>query len=325
MPFKLDLQFFAEETPAAPESDNSWESFLSEQLSNAEVVDEQPETDSETEAEESAEVTAEEGEETAEQAEEEQQEETDEEQQENEEQDEKPALDDDTLIDMGEGRQPLTLKELKNGYLRQSDYTKKTQKLAEERKAFEAEKQQYEPVKQWLDFIQANPYLFQQINQAIEQWQNTGVLPLDEVINTEAGPYINHLMRENARLQQELDQLKGEYQSTKFNSEFSALILELKGEYGDLITPEYEEELRKQAEEYGYPADVMKKIAKADLAEKKLAQVQKESKKAEAKAKQKLREQKLPPQPKQVAQKPAPQEIDLNASWEDLAKLLARK
>jgi hypothetical protein len=314
---RLNLQFFAgDETPAAPES-NDWSSYLSEQLSQAEVVDEQPTTDSETEAEESAEVSAEEGEDTAEPTEEEQQEE--------EKKDEKPALDDDTLIDMGEDRQPITLKELKNGYLRQSDYTKKTQKLAEERKAFEAEKQQYEPVKQWLDYIQANPYLFQQINQAIEQWNNTGVLPLDEVINTEAGPYINHLMAENARLQKELDQLKGEYQSTKFNAEFSALANELRGEYGELFTPEYEAELKAQFEENGYPVDVMRKIAKADLAEKKLAQVQKESKKAEAKTKQKLREQKLPPQPKSQGQKPAPQEIDLSGDWFDVFRKVARK
>jgi len=315
----LDLQFFSE-TPAAPES-NDWSSYLSEQLSQAEVADEQPETDSETEAEESAE--SQEAEEAAEQTEEEATEDNTEETE--QEQEEKPSIDDDTLIDMGEDRQPITLKELKNGYLRQSDYTKKTQALAAERKEFEAEKQQYEPVKQWLDYINANPYLFQQINQAIETWNNTGILPLEEVINTEAGPYINHLMRENARLQQELDQLKGEYQTTKFNSEFSALINELKGEYGDLITPEYEEELRKQAEEYGYPADVMKKIAKADLAEKKLAQVQKESKKAEARTKQKLREQKLPPQPKSQGQKPAPQEIDLSGDWLSVFRQVARK
>lgn len=46
------------------------------------------------------------------------------------------------IID-GEPHQVNTA-ELKNGYLRQSDYTKKTQELAERRRAFEGERQQFE-------------------------------------------------------------------------------------------------------------------------------------------------------------------------------------
>lgn len=56
--------------------------------------------------------------------------------------DEEPEASDDEMVDMGDGTQ-VPLKELTSGYLRQSDYTRKTQELAEQRKAFEADKQKY--------------------------------------------------------------------------------------------------------------------------------------------------------------------------------------
>lgn len=303
---KLNLQFFSEDTPSVPESQD-WSSYLSEQLS--ETVDDQPEVESEVEEVSTEEVTEQEvepdsDEESTEEAEE-----------------EEPLFNDDTEIELGEGRQPVKLAELKNGYLRQSDYTKKTQALAEERKEFEAQVQEYEPIKGWLDYIQQNPYLFQQVNQAIETWNNVGEIPpLDEVLNTEAGPYINHLITENNRIQQELDRLSGEYQSTKFDSDMKALLSDLKGEYGDLITPEYEQSLVTQAKEEGLSPDVLKRIAKGDLAERKLQQTQQESKKVEAKTKQKIRETKLPPQPKNKGNQPAPKEVDLNGDWLSIFK-----
>ena len=45
------------------------------------------------------------------------------------------------VVEDGRLDQPISVDELVNGYLRQSDYTKKTQALADERKAFEAESQ----------------------------------------------------------------------------------------------------------------------------------------------------------------------------------------
>lgn len=304
---KLNLQYFADELGEAPES-TDWSSYLSEQLS--ETVDDQPVQESEEEVVSEEEVTEQEVEPDS-----------DEQQEEAEETEEEPLFNDDTEIELGEGRQPVKLAELKNGYLRQSDYTKKTQALAEERKEFESQVQEYEPIKGWLDYIQQNPYLFQQVNQAIETWNNVGEIPpLDEVLNTEAGPYINHLITENNRIQQELDRLSGEYQSTKFDSDMKALVSDLKGEYGDLLTPEYEQSLVTQAKEEGLSPDVLKRIAKGDLAELKLQQTQQESKKVEAKTKQKIRETKLPPQPKNKGNQPAPKEVDLNGDWLSIFK-----
>jgi hypothetical protein len=172
-----------------------------------------------------------------------------------------------------------------------------------------------------MEYINSNPYLIQRFNEAVQAWNNVGELaPLEEVLDTEAGPYINHLISENNRMQKELDQISGEYQSTKFNSEMNTLVSDLKAEYGELITPEYETSLRQQAEEQGLSADVLKRIAKGDLAELKLQQTQQDSKKVEAKTKQKIRETKLPPQPKKVAQQPSKQQPDITGSWEDFFK-----
>lgn len=306
---RLNLQLFAEETQ--PTTEGSWESYLSEAAT--ETVDDQPKVESEEEVELEEEVT----EDVVEPGSDEEEEETPE----DEEPEDTPALDDEAEIDMGEGRQPVKLAELKQGYLRQSDYTKKTQALSDERKMFESEKAEYEPVKQWLDYINENPYLFKQVNEAINQWNSLGELPpLDQVLDTEAGPYINHLISENSKLQKELDRLNGEYQTTKFDSDMKALVSDLKADYGDLITSEYEQSLIAQAKEQGLTPDVIKRIAKGDLAEKKLQQTQKESKKVEAKTKQKIRETKLPPQPKKTGQKPAPKEVDTSGSWLDVFK-----
>lgn len=295
------------------QSNDSWESYLSE---STETVDDQPEVESEVEVtEDNTEVTEHEVEPDSD-------EETTEETTETEEQ---PLFNDDTEIDLGEGRNPVKLAELKNGYLRQSDYTKKTQMLADERKTFETEKAELEPMRDWLDYVNSNPYLMQQVNNAINTWNSLGEIPpLEEVLDTESGPYINHLMAENTKLQKELDQLKGEYQTTKFDSEMNDLVNDLKAEYGELITPEYETSLRQQAKEQGLSSDVLKRIAKGDLAEQKLQQNQQDSKKVEAKTKQKIRETKLPPQPKKVAQQPS-NEVDLSGDWLSVFKQAGQK
>lgn len=51
---------------------------------------------------------------------------------------EEPAITDDTEIVIGDG-EAVTLRELRDGYLRQSDYTRKTQALSQEREAFAKE------------------------------------------------------------------------------------------------------------------------------------------------------------------------------------------
>lgn len=200
---------------------------------------------------------------------------------------------DDMEIDLGEGRNPVKFAELKNGYLRQSDYTKKTQELAAQRQEFETLQQEYEPVKGWLEYIQQNPYLFNTINQAIEQWNNLGEpIELEAVLDTEAGPYINHLISRVSELESELNRVSGEYQETKFGTEMNGVLSELKAEYKELLTPEYEQSLMQQAKEQGLSPELVKRIAKGDLAEMKLksATSQKQKQQIEAETIKKIQQ-----------------------------------
>lgn len=310
---RLNLQYFADELSDAPESQD-WSSYLSEQLS--EVADDQLETESETEevSEDTEEVT-DDSEEV----------ESDEESTE-ESAEEKPAFDDDTLIDLGDGTQPIPLKELKAGNLRQADYTKKTQALSDEKKAFESEREQLRPVQEYKQFLDSNPYLIQKFNEWVGEWHNTGreIPPIDEVMNYGESQYLNEAIKQINQLQTELDQIKGEHLTFKFDSDMRSLVTDLKAEYGDLIDSEYEQSLIDQAKEQGLSTDVLKRIAKGDLAEKKLQQAQEEGKKAEAKTKQKIRETKLPPQPKKVGNQPAKEDVDLSGDWLSIFKQVGK-
>jgi hypothetical protein len=263
-----------------------------------EVVEDQPIEESETETEEETEVI----EDVVEP-------DNDEETTDEESDEEEPLFNDDTEIELGDD-QKIKLSELKDGFLRQSDYTKKTQALADERKTFEAERTEHEPVAQLNKFLSENPYVNQQIVQAVNEFMQTGDLNIEDALQGEHGQYINHLMGENSRLTKQLESVTGEYEGVKFNTQMDKTIGELKGEYGDLITEEYETQLRKDAKDNNYSADLIKKIAKGDLAEQKLKQSQKDSKKlvkeTEAKLNQKNQEKrdKMPTQPKSKGQKP---------------------
>lgn len=240
---------------------------------------------------------------------------------------EAPVFNDETDVELGEGRQPVKLAELKQGYLRQSDYTKKTQALADERTTFEAERTALEPARKHDAFIKANPYLYQKFNEAVQAFQSTGVLPLAEVLDdVQYGQYINHLMAENNRLSAELNTASGKLGDMEFSTSMNSVITELKADYGDLITPEYEQELRDQAKTEKLKPELIKKMAKGDLAEKKL-KLQPDpktlTKETQAKTVQQLQEQRktLPPQPRSSGQRPANDAPDESSkSWMDIAR-----
>lgn len=63
---------------------------------------------------------------------------------------EAPVLTEESVVEVAGVEQPVTLRELKDGYMRQADYTRKTQEVAADRKQHE------DAVKFW-DAIQANP------------------------------------------------------------------------------------------------------------------------------------------------------------------------
>lgn len=233
------------------------------------------------------------------------------------------TLNDDTEIDLGEGRQPVKLAELKQGYLRQSDYTKKTQALAEERQTFEAERTQMTPIKQMSDFLGANPYLREQIQEFIKEFTTTGTIPLKEALQDAAyGQYINTLMAQNEQLTRELQDARGKYGELEFGTGMDKVIAELRAEYKELITPEYEQQLRDQAKTENLKPDMLKRLAKGDLAEKKLKQNTKKAKDIEADTIQNIQEKRnsLPPQPKSKGQKPNTTKSVEDMSWGELLR-----
>lgn len=303
--------------------EESWGEALESAIEPDEVVDEQPEKDSETEAEEATDVEQDVVEPDSKSEEDESDEETDEESE--EEQEETPAFDDDTEIELGEDKKPVKLAELKKGYLRQSDYTKKTQELSTQREEVEQAQEKLKPVQDWLERIETNPYVFQQIEKALTEYQNTGILPIEEVLqDAQYSKYINHLWAENTKLTKERDSLKGEFEGVKFNTDMDKLTADLVKDYGDAVTDEYIEDLKQQAKDNNYSIDVAKKIAKGDLADQKLKQEQEHSKKAkretEAKTIQSIQEkrQKLPPQPKSKGQRPGKEPVRVeDMSWSE--------
>lgn len=282
--------------------------------------DEQPVEDSEAQTdEEPAEDEVEEAEETTD--------DTDEAEEEPGKQDDQ-SPDEDPEIDMGNGRQPVRLSELKKGYLRQSDYTKKTQALAEERKAYEAERQAIEPVKQLSDFLDQNPYVREQIRTFIREFTQTGRIPIEEALQDAVyGQYINALMAQNAQLQRELYDYRAKYGELEFSTKMDKLSADLKRDYGDLVTEEYLGSLNERAKKENLTIDVLKEIAEAHLAKQKLAREQeartKAAKEAEIKTYQKMREKSeaLPPRPKKTGQVPkdkGPDDPFSPMGWDDV-------
>lgn len=278
--------------------DGSWTEAIQ---ANAESVDDdQPEMESETKTEEEVEQVTEETAEVTEETATKEEEAT-----------EQSTLDDETEIDLGEGRQAVKLAELKSGYLRQSDYTKKTQELATQRKDFESELSEVEPLRGMKHFLDSNPWLQSQINTFIQEFSQTGSISLDEAIqDAQYGQYINSLMAHNNQLRQELDSISGKYGELEFGTSMDKVVSELKREYGDLLTEEYETSIRGRAKEQSLSSDVVKEIADGHLSKQKLLLNQNNTKKTkkdtEVKTIQSLQEQRSKlPTPRSTGQRPS--------------------
>ncbi len=242
-------------------------------------------------------------------------------------------FDDEAEVELGEGRQPVKFAELKQGYLRQSDYTKKTQALATERSTFEAERASWEPAKQTDEFLRTNPWLAQQINGFIQEFKNTGSIPIEEAMqDMQYGQYINTLVADVTRLTLENQTLRGDYEGIKINSEMTGLQNDLKAEYGELVTPEYIQSLQERGKVEKLSTETLKDIAEGYLTKQKLQQTQQDTKKVtketEARTIQRLQEKRssLPPQPKQNGQRPGDNVPDTSSmDWLQMAKLAGGK
>lgn len=302
-----------------------WGTFLAGNISDDDqpVTESELDTDDETEYEESSEEV-----ETDEEPEDEdEQEESSEEETEEIDEPEQPLFNDDTEIELGEGRQAIKLSELKAGYLRQSDYTKKTQELASQRKEVESLQDKVKPAQEWLDTMERYPWMAQQINQAFEHFNQTGTLPLEEVLDgSEYGKYINHLMYENNRLTKELETTKGEYEGVKLSADMTRLSHDLKGEYGDLVTEDYMQQLQERGKNEKLSMETLREIADGKLAKQRFetnkTEVKKATKAAESKTIQKMQEtRKTAPQaPSKTSSVPSKAKDTGNGSWGDFFK-----
>jgi hypothetical protein len=239
-----------------------------------------------------------------------------------------PTVDDETAIELGEGRQPVKLAELKQGYLRQSDYTKKTQELATQRKEVDSQREELAPIKGMNDFLVSNPWLSQQINGFIKEFQETGSISLDEVLaDAHYGQYVNHLMAENHKLNAELTGLRGEFEGVKLTGEMTTLRNDLKAEYGELVTDEYMNTLQERGKAEKLSTATLKEIADGNLSKQKLKAAITDkgviTKEAEAKTIQQLQEQRRSntPAPKSTGQRPgAVADHEDGSSWLSVAK-----
>jgi len=93
----------------------------------------------------------------------------------------------------------VTLDELRSGYMRQADYTRKTQELAEEKRALEATKQELaEAIEVW-ETLKNNPDIVERIVKELEGGEVEEKTP---VFNEDR--YLDHI----ARIEAELEELR---------------------------------------------------------------------------------------------------------------------
>lgn len=191
-----------EQRPEAnePEDNAEDEGLLAaaDKLQEAEEQDE-PEGDEEpddAEAESEEDDAEEEGDEETDDTEED----TDEE---SEQQD--ATLDDDSEVDV-DGK-PVKLSELRDGYLRQSDYTRKTQAIAEERKSLEGQKAEIERARgSYMERLQV-------LDQFLQKSKPYDDEALDKLAEEDPAKY-TRAVRENEKHQAALNAIQQEMQTT---------------------------------------------------------------------------------------------------------------
>lgn len=127
--------------------------------------------------------------------------------------DEDPQTTSDPLIKFDDGTE-LPMSEVKRGFLRQQDYTRKTQEVAAERKTVETERGAYLAEKR-----QISERLTPLIEQAISVIENPAMAAqLEELRVTDPGAYALHMMDRNAKIQN-VQRLQHEQQQLRASAE----------------------------------------------------------------------------------------------------------
>lgn len=314
--FQMKQPFFAEgeSVGGGDYFPKSWETVFRDSS-----IDVQPDTDTEDESDYSEEET----EEVDNHIEIDDEEDTEPEEAEETDESEEAEPEEDPDIDIGDGKKPVKLSELKKGFLRQSDYTKKTQELATQRKEVETLQESLKGVQGFKTHMDDNPWLWGQINNALQEFNSTGVLPIEEVLqDAQYGKYVNHLMAENNAMKKQLEDVIGERDGLSLTQSMTKLQSDLKAEYGDLVTDDYMSKLQERAKAEKLSSETLKEIAEGYLAKQSLTTNKKDvksaTKKAEAAALQRLAETKrvAPKQTKSTNARPSVAATDYNGGWE---------
>lgn len=112
------------------------------------------------------------------------------------------------LIDLGEGFGQLPLEEVRKGFLRQQDYTRKTQELSEFRKEFEQIKPQYDrlaPYNELIDFIESDPVFQDHFSKVLQDYFQGGQGEQGQP-QPQYDPRYAQLQQQNQHLQQQFQE-----------------------------------------------------------------------------------------------------------------------
>lgn len=168
---------------------------------------------------------------------------------------ETPDADDDSeqelLIDIGGEKVPLSqVQEWRRGYLRESDYTRKTQRLSERERELQQAMQQVQPMLQLQQLLQSNPAAFRAFQTAYQtalQGQATGARP--GASTTPYSPQVPFQTPMPAQMDPEIQQLRqvaADYQLDRQLNELRKAIDEDRKTFG--LKPATDEEWQ-QAQE----------------------------------------------------------------------------
>lgn len=136
--------------------------------------------------------------------------------------------------------QEWTAKDLKNAYLRQQDYTRKTQELAELRKGFEQERKYYENLYADLQYVKDNPQFAQKFIETYPQkfhqllqrvLGDSSSQPQMQQQQSSRGPDVELMSRLS-----NLEKFYHEQEVKKNETEINTTLKELETKYPDAIT-----------------------------------------------------------------------------------------
>jgi hypothetical protein len=162
----------------------------------------------------------------------------------------------------------VTLDELVKGYQREADYTKKTQTLAEQRKAVEAERQAVEQAKQLRDTYAQRLQLIEQSLRAQTQGENLEELKETDPIGyavkvaerAEKEKHLNMIRAEQARIAQMQQAEQAQHLQSVVTQEAEKLA-KILPEYTDPVKGDtIRKSIRAYAEKEGFTPDELSKV-----------------------------------------------------------------